>query len=204
MPSPPRLLPVSDRRLLAGASFAGWAAQLAALGVDALLVRERDLDDRLLDELASETRRTFSRPARLLVHRRVDLAALADADGVHLPADGLPVGKVRAEAPAGFLIGRSTHTSEEVASARDEGADYVLFGPIFDTPSKAGILPPRGLAELARVAALGVPVVAIGGIDEHSAPRVLAAGAAGIAAIRAFADPASARRLIEATLGAGA
>jgi thiamine-phosphate pyrophosphorylase len=202
MPNPPRLLPVSDRRLLAGSSFAGWAAQLATLGVDALLVRERDLEDRLLDELLSEARRAFPRPGRLLVHRRVDLACLAGADGVHLPADGLAVAKIRAVAPAGFLIGRSTHTAEEVASARDEGADYVVFGPVFDTPSKAGILPPRGLAELARVAALGIPVVAIGGIDEESAPRVLAAGAAGIAAIRAFAEPASARRLIEATLGA--
>jgi thiamine-phosphate pyrophosphorylase len=204
MPNPPRLLPVSDRRLLAGASFAAWAAELATLGVDALLVRERDLDDHLLHELLSEARRALPRPARLLVHRRVDLAGLADADGVHLPADGLPVARIRAVAPDGFLIGRSTHTAEEVASARHEGADYVVFGPLFETPSKAGILPPRGLAELARVSALGIPVVAIGGIDEQSAPRVLAAGAVGIAAIRAFADPVRARRLIAATLGAAA
>lgn len=204
MSNPPRLLPVTDRRLLAGASLAGWAAQLASLGVDALLVRERDLDDRALDELLRETRRALPPPVRLLAHRRVDLACLAGADGVHLPADGLPVGKVRSVAPEGFLVGRSTHTAEEVAAARDEDADYVLFGPIFESPSKAGILAPRGLAELARVSALGVPVVAIGGIDERTAPLVLASGAAGVAAIRAFADPAAARRLIAATQGAAA
>ncbi|HLF55584.1 MAG TPA: thiamine phosphate synthase, partial [Thermoanaerobaculia bacterium] len=86
-----------------------------------------------------------------------------------------------------------------------EGAvDYVVFGPIFATPSKRDILEPRGLDELAAACAAGLPVIAIGGVDSANAGEVLAAGAAGIAAIRAVAEPVSARALVAAAHAARA
>jgi thiamine-phosphate pyrophosphorylase len=92
--------------------------------------------------------------------------------------------------PSALLVGRSTHSLDEVARARDEGCDYAVFGPIFATPSKAGRLEPRGISSLTEAVRMGLPVIAIGGIDESNAAEVVAAGAWGIAAIRLFARPA--------------
>jgi thiamine-phosphate pyrophosphorylase len=194
----PRLWAVTDRRQPGAADWRGWCARLAALGVPALQVREKDLDDRGLLELATAARAAFPRPGLLVVNRRFDVALAAGADGVHLPADGLSVRRVRAAVPAGFLVGRSTHTLAEIATAREEGADYVFFGPIHATPAKSGLGSPHGVSSLARAAAEGVPVIAIGGLDESNARAALGAGAHGVAAIRAFADIARARALVAA------
>ncbi len=172
-------------------------------GVEALHLREKDLDDRDLYDLTVRTRRTFPLPGLLLVNRRLDIALAAGASGVHLPAEGLPTGEVRRRAPSGFLVGRSTHTLNEVETAAREGADYVVFGPVFDTPSKTGRIEPRGLSALSRASAQGVPVLAIGGIDPGNAAVVMRAGACGVAAMRAFFDAASAARMV-AAVGDGA
>jgi thiamine-phosphate pyrophosphorylase len=200
MPPAPRLLAVSDgaARGTAIAGFARWCAALAAAGVDALQVREPELDDRDLFALARAARGAFPRPGRLFVSRRFDLALAAGADGVQLPASGLPVAAVRRAVGDRLLVGRSTHAVQEVVAARDAGADFALFGPIFDTPSKRGRLAPRGLDELARAAAAGLPVVAVGGIGPTRVAAALAAGAAGVAAIRAFADGAAAAEMAAA------
>jgi thiamine-phosphate pyrophosphorylase len=96
-------------------------------------------------------------------------------------------------------IGRSVHEAGEVVALAAEGAvDYVVFGPVFETPSKRGLLEPRGLAGLATACRAGLPVIAIGGIDASNAGSALAAGAAGVAAIRACADRRTARELVEA------
>ncbi|MGH7337777.1 MAG: thiamine phosphate synthase [Myxococcota bacterium] len=192
----PRLWAVTDRRLLGAADWRAWCAGLAALGVRALQVREKDVDDRVLFELATAARGAFPRPGRLVLNRRFDVALAADADGVHLPAAGLAIEPVRAAAPAGFLVGRSTHSLAEIAAARDAGADYVFFGPILATPSKSGRGIPHGISSLTRAAAEGVPVIAIGGLDETNARAALDAGAHGVAAIRAFADLARAAALV--------
>jgi thiamine-phosphate pyrophosphorylase len=197
-PTAPRLLAVSDRHLLAGVSWEVWCAGLAAAGADALQIRERDLDDLEVYELACSARHAFPAPGRVFVNRRFDLALAAGADGVHLPASGLPTRAVRAHVPAGFLVGRSTHALDEVRAARDQGADFVLFGPVHSTPSKAGRLAPRGLAALRAAAELGVPVLAIGGVAAENVVELRAAGAWGVAAIRAFATPATARALVAA------
>lgn len=181
----PRLLAISDRRGSA-TPFAEWVAGLAAAGVDGVQLRDKELDDRKLLALARAARALLPPPAALLVNGRLDVALAAGADGVHLPADGLPAAPLLAWARrlgVRSLIGRSTHTLAEVAAARDEGADYVTFGPVFATPGKGA---PVGTAALAAAARLGVPVLALGGIEPDRVGEALGAGAHGVAAIRAF------------------
>jgi thiamine-phosphate pyrophosphorylase len=89
------------------------------------------------------------------------------------------------------VIGVSTHGIAEVEAARRAGADYVTFGPVYPTPSKAGYGPPAGLDALRRAAAVGLPVLALGGVTPERLPELAAAGAAGAAGIRCFADEAS-------------
>jgi thiamine-phosphate pyrophosphorylase len=188
----PRLLAVSDPVAPAeatGVEWSAWCAALAAAGVDGLQLRDRALSDARRFERARAARGAFARPRTLLVNRRVDLALAADADGVQLPASGLPLAPVREAIGARLLLGRSTHAPDEVARARDEGADFVLFGPVFETPSKAGRMEPRGISSLAAAVRVGLPVVAIGGIDAGNAAEVQETGAYGLAAIRLFAEP---------------
>lgn len=191
----PRLLAISSPEVRPGEAWRTWCGELAAAGVDGLQVRRKSGSDREVLALATDARARTAGALALLVNARFDLALAAGADGVQLPAAGLPTDRVRAAlaAVAGrpLLLGRSTHTPEEVRRARDEGADFVLFGPVFDTPSKAGRIPSRGLAGLAQAASCGLPVLALGGIDGGNAAQALDTGAWGVAAIRWFADPAA-------------
>lgn len=199
MPPVPRLLAISAHGDVAAPAWLDWCAGLAAAGVDAMLLRERDLADARILELAAAARPALG-ATRLLIHRRFDLALACDADGVHLPASGASAARLRPHLGPGRLIGRSTHTLEEIDAARDEGVDYVVFGPIHATPSKDGLTEPRGLERLAEACRRGVPVVAIGGFDAERAPAAYAVGAVGVAAIRAFADPAAAAAMAAAAL----
>src|SRR6185503_6449694 len=108
------LLAISDRRGLHGVTLPAWATALAGAGVPAVQLREKDLDDRACYELLRELRRALPH-ARLLVNGRADLALAAGADGVHLPADGIPTAVLRRRFGDALLIGRSTHTVDEVA-----------------------------------------------------------------------------------------
>lgn len=184
----------------------GGAARAGAAFVQ---VREPGMDDgelvRLAGEVVTAVRGTG---ARVLVNDRVDIALAAGADGVHLKASGLAAGRARdlfeAAGRTGAVLARSTHELEEVERARREGVDLLVFGPVFDTPSKRRYGPPQGIERLQRACAVagGLPVLAIGGVDETRAASCLAAGARGIAVIRAVvaaADPeAAARRLVGA------
>src|SRR4051794_16974352 len=163
--------------------MADWLRTLGAAGIGAVQIREKDLDDRGLYDLARLARALLPPAVRLLVNGRLDVALAAGADGVHLPADGVPVAALRARFGGGVILGRSTHTLQEVERARDEGADYVTFGPVWPTPGKGA---PTGTAELARAAAAGVPVYALGGVTLERFGEAAAAGATGIAAIRLF------------------
>lgn len=197
----PRLLAISDRGSLA-APFPDWVAGLAAAGVDGVQLREKALDDRELLALARTARALLAPPAALLVNGRLDVALAAGADGVHLPADGLPAAALLAWAARlgrRPLVGRSTHTPAEVAAARDEGVDYVVFGPVFATPGKG---PPVGTEALAAAARLGVPVLALGGVEPERVGEAIAAGAHGVAAIRAFRTPKGAAAMAAALAAA--
>lgn len=190
-----RLLAISDRRSLPDGDLAGWLAQLAAVEVDAVQIREKDLDDRSLWETARSARAALPPTTRLLVNGRADIALAAGADGVHLPSDGVPADAVRRRFGPGLLLGVSAHSVEEVERARDAGADYAVFGPVWDTPGKG---PALSAGELARAAASGLPVYALGGVTIERFGEVAAAGAAGVAAIRLFQRSSELREAVEA------
>lgn len=182
---------ITDLRALGERPLEAWLDELAAAGVDAVQVREKDLSGRELFDLVARVRRRLPSSVSVLVNGRLDVALAAAAEGVHLPAAGLPAGGLRRWARARGadpLIGRSTHALPEVTAARDDGADYALFGPVFATPSKRRYGPPAGPEALARAAHQGIPVLALGGMDEAGLEVAAAAGAHGAAGIRVFLD----------------
>ena len=143
------------------------------------------------------TSRAVSR-ARIFVNDRLDVAIAERAGGVHLGENSLPPADARGLIesvqnrgllPEDFLLGVSCHSFESARAAEAAGADYIFFGPIFPTPSKAHYGQPQGLDRLAEVSrAISIPVVAIGGITADNARNCLDSGASGIAAIRLFQD----------------
>lgn len=169
--------------------MAGWLRALGeTLGPSAAVqIREKDLEDRALFGLVRLARTLLPPPVHLLVNGRIDIALAAGADGVHLPADGLPVAALRERFGPHVILGRSAHTLAEVEQARDGGAGYVTFGPVYPTPGKG---PAVGAGELARAAALGIPVYALGGVTLERFAELAAAGASGAAAIRMFQNTA--------------
>jgi|ERR1043166_5624412 thiamine-phosphate pyrophosphorylase len=163
----------------------------ASARVSLVQLREKSLSARTLYELAARAARiTRGTPTRLLVNDRADIARAALCDGVQLTARSLAASVVRRAFGPDFIVGVSTHTLREAREARDRGADFAVFGPVFDTPSKRAYGPPLGLKLLGEAArALApFPLVAVGGVSEENAREVLDAGASGVAAIRMFAD----------------
>ena len=201
IPKKPILCYVTDRRGLLRASGLGDAESAALLtrsieraigaGVDWIQVREKDLEARPLEALVRSAVQASAGRARILVNDRLDVAFATGAAGVHLGETSLPVSRVAAwRASAGlreFVIGASCHSLEAIRAAERAGADYVIFGPVFATPSKAPFGPPQGLARLADACRdTRIPVLAIGGVTESNSGACLEAGAAGIAAIGMF------------------
>jgi thiamine-phosphate pyrophosphorylase len=173
----------------------------AAAGTDWIQIREKDLDTRPLVELVrlavAESRAS---PARVLVNDRLDVAVAANAGGIHLGEKSLPLQSVvewRGSARrSDFLIGVSCHSLESAREAEWGGADYIFFGPVYATPSKAAFGQPQGIERLREIcAALKIPVLAIGGVNLLNGPECISAGAAGVAAIRLFQDAADSAEL---------
>lgn len=178
-------------------------ARAVAAGVALIQLREKNPGARTLHELAVHAcALARGTGTRILVNDRADVAIASGCDGVQLTNSSLEAGVVRRAFGEGFLVGVSTHSLREAREARDGGADFALFGPVFDTPSKRAYGPPLGLAAL-RDAALALapfPLVAVGGIHAENAREVLRAGASGVAAIRLFVeskDLAATVRLLE-------
>jgi len=166
----------------------------ATAGVDWIQIREKDLEARSLAELArlavADARETR---ASILVNDRLDVALTAGAAGVHLGETSLPVEAVaewrRSGRRTDFRMGVSCHSAEAACAAERAGADYILFGPVFATPSKAAFGAPQGIQRLREVCvAVRIPVLAIGGIRIENAASCIAAGATGVAAIRLFQE----------------
>ena len=162
-------------------------------GVDLVQIREKKLPARHLFELAqAAAEMTRETNTKLLVNDRADAALAAGADGVHLAASSVTCTVIRKSFPPDFGVGVSTHTFSEVSSAASEGADFAVFGPVFETPGKGA---PVGLDVLAEACrnVRPFPVLALGGIDESNYTSVLDAGVSGFAAIRALKDTVSLR-----------
>ncbi|MDN5361763.1 MAG: hypothetical protein PWP70_810 [Moorella sp. (in: firmicutes)] len=193
---------ISNRHQVVTGSLVDLAARLA--GVDYLQLREKDLPAGELYNLARQIKEVLPAGTRLLVNDRLDVALAAGADGVHLGENSLPPAAARRLLGPDKILGVSVHSVEGARRAAAAGADYLLFGHIFTTASKAG-LPPRGLTTLAEVAAnVNIPVIALGGITVDRVTGCLAAGAGGVAvmsAVMAAREPAAAvtalRRALE-------
>jgi thiamine-phosphate pyrophosphorylase len=167
----------------------GQVSAAVAAGVQLIQLREKRLTARVLFELtacAAEITRGTS--TRLLVNDRADIAVVAGADGVHLTTRSLEPRIVRRTFGDDLLIGASAHSLAEAKNARDGGADFIVFGPIFPTPSKEEYGPPLGVDCLADVASelAPFPVLALGGISTDNALECLRAGASGVAGISLF------------------
>ena len=193
---------LTDRSALSASSVELHAPLLdkvkavAAAGVDWIQIREKHLSGRELADLAHEALRVAPAPCRILINDRLDIACAVRAAGVHLTEQSISVADAKKFVrdrglPASFLVGASTHSLDSARAAADSGADYIIFGPVFTTPSKVGYGPPQGIERLAAVCrSVSIPVLAIGGITPENARECSAAGAAGIAAIRVFQDAA--------------
>ena len=206
--SDPLLCYVTDRHSLATSESGEPLKTLllkieaaAAAGVEWIQIREKDLSGRgcglLTREAVQRTAKSQAGRAdrtRIIVNDRVDVALTENAGGVHLGEKSLLVAEAkRLVVDRGerndFVIGVSCHSLEAARSAEGDGADYLFFGPVFATPSKATFGAPQGLERLATVCReVSIPVLAIGGITLENASACFVAGAAGIAAIRPFQD----------------
>jgi len=180
---------ITDRRTLpATTNLLDNIARNLAAGVEWVQIREKDLSARELFDL---TARVLELPnphqSKILVNTRLDVALAAGANGGHLPAGSPAPQRWRGFSPAGFLIGVSCHTLDEVRAAEEQGADYVVFGPVFAPRSKVTALEPRGLDALGQAArVVRIPVLALGGITSENAQDCIRTGASGIAAISLF------------------
>lgn len=176
-------------------------AEAVASHVSLIQLREKNLSARTLFQLTTQAvRLTRGSGTRLLVNDRADIARAARADGVHLTTRSLSAGIVRQTFGADLLIGASTHTLAEAREARDGGADFAVFGPIFETPSKLECGSPLGLEKLSEAARTlkPFPLIALGGITRENSASVLSAGAGGVAGIRLFSDAQTLRMTMSA------
>ena len=167
-------------------------------GVNLVQIREKNLPGRILHDLVSSvTAAIWHTDARVLVNDRVDVALSAAAAGVHLPESSFAPDIVRQRFGEDLIIGVSTHTIDAAESAAANGADFVVFGPVFDTPGKGTAVGLEMLATVCRELD-GFPVIALGGIDPLNCRSAADAGAAGIAAIRSLNTAETRQSLLRA------
>jgi thiamine-phosphate pyrophosphorylase len=174
----------------------GWrrvvrsSAAAATTGIDVIQIREPWLPDRALARLVREVlQRAEGSATSVVVNDRPDIALACGAAGVHLRSAGMEPSRVRTLLSTDMLVGRSVHSVAAAREAASGGVDYVFFGTIFSSPTKPAGHPVQGTAELRSVCeAVGVPVIAIGGITLENVSDVARAGAAGVAAIGLFAE----------------
>ena len=199
-----RLYVIVDRAAAGSRDLAELAAAAIRGGADVIQLRDKTAsDEALLREAKRLLRVTRAAGVPLIVNDRPEVAQAVGADGVHLGQDDLGLAAARALLGPNTILGKSTHSLEQAMAAEAEGADYIGCGPIFATPTKPGY-GNVGLALIGRVIErVSVPVVCIGGIDERTLPRVLAAGAERAAVVRAVCgapDPESAARALKERL----
>ena len=197
---------ITDRNQVAvGQTLSSVVEAALQGGVKAVQLREKDLSAAELLPLARELRDlTRAYQARLFINDQVDIALTVQADGVHLGGHSRPTDDVRKLVGPDMLIGVSTHSKSEITLAAERGADFVTFGPVYATLSKAKLGPPQGLDKLAEACRdSSIPVFALGGITSARAVEVLLTGASGIALISAILTSSDPRASAEAFITCG-
>ncbi len=181
----PKLYLLTDRHQTLHRPLSSVITEAVDAGVRMVQIREKDLKTRDLTSLCQQLFPLIKHQhGIILMNDRIDLVLALGADGVHLRTDSLPVSIARRLLGPGHLIGVSTHSVKEARVAEAEGADFIVLGPIFDTPSKRAYGPPLGLQILQETSRyLRLPIYAIGGITPIRIPDVLSSGAYGVAVI---------------------
>lgn len=159
--------------------------------IDLIQIREKKLSARSLFELAEcAVELVHGTTTEVLINDRADIAAAAGASGVHLTTQSLEPSIIKKSFEDKLLIGASTHSLDEARRARDQGADFIVFGPVFQTSSKEQFGPPVGVQKLSEIAneLAGFPVLALGGVSERNAEQCFKAGAKGIGGISLFSE----------------
>ncbi len=197
---------VTDRGQTLGRDLLWVLERALEGGVRGIQLRERDLGGKELFLVAEAVRKLTRRyRAALLISDRIDVALAIDADGVHLGGESFPVERARELVGAEKIIGVSTHGLEEARAAQAQGADFIVFGPVYFTPSKANYGAPQGLMKLKKIVEkTPMPVYAIGGIKAEHIPEIKETGVRGVALISAVmsaSDPKVAAEKIVARLG---
>lgn len=193
---------VTDRHQTGGRPLDTVVKEVMAGGVRAVQLREKDLPVRDVLRWAETLRSlTAGFGARLLINDRVDVCMAVGADGVHLRADSLPIPAVRKILGPERLIGQSVHSASEAIEAQRAGADFVVLGPIYDTPSKRAMGTPLGLSEIRSAAVrVAIPIFAIGGIRSDRIQEVIRSGACGVAVISVLLQAPNPREAAEILL----
>jgi thiamine-phosphate pyrophosphorylase len=183
-----RLLVVTDRHQTKGRPLVPLLQRVLTAGITAIQLRERDLSTRELVTLAREVQNiTASCRSQLLINDRIDVALAMEGVGVHLRSDSLPLSVARRLLGPGNLLGMSVHSVEEALLAQTQGADYIVLGPIYETPSKQMFGPPLGIHTLEKACTLvRIPIIGIGGVTAARAREMRHAGAFGAAVITAI------------------
>jgi thiamine-phosphate pyrophosphorylase len=183
-----RLLVVTDRHQTRGRSLVPLLQRVLTAGISAIQLRERDLSARELVTLAREVQAVMaSSRSQLLINDRVDVALALEGVGVHLRSNSLPLSVARQMVGAQRLLGISVHAVEEAVQAEAQGADYIVLGPIYETPSKQMFGPPLGIHVLEKACKLvHIPIIGIGGVTAARAREMRGVGAFGAAVITAI------------------
>ena len=183
-----RLLVVTDRHQTNGRPLVPLLQRVLAVAAPAIQLRERDFSSGELVALAREVQAVTASPgSQLLINDRIDVALALEGVGVHLRSNSLSVPVARRLLGTGRLLGVSVHGVEEAMQAESQGADYIVLGPIYETPSKQMFGPPLGIHTLEKVCSLvRIPIIGIGGVTAARAREMQCAGAFGAAVITAI------------------
>jgi len=187
---------IIDRRMIKGKSSIRVTREAITGGATAIQLREKEMESRDLCHLASSLKKVAKKKKALfIVNDRIDIAQAADADGVHLGQEDLPIKIARKLLGRNKIIGVTVRNLSQALRAQKEGADYVSLGPIFSTRTKKNLPPPRGLKVIAQIKEkIKIPLIAIGGINRDNVAKVMRAGADGVAVASAVVGAKNVRK----------